>query len=56
MPKYYMPTVLLSGNNCVKRHPRHLVRGGRCLIMTGKNSAVVSGALKDVTDVLKKKA
>ncbi|MGN0181495.1 MAG: iron-containing alcohol dehydrogenase [Candidatus Ornithomonoglobus sp.] len=52
MPKYFMPTTLLSGKNCVKRHPRHLIHGKKCMIVTGKQSAVVSGALKDVTDVL----
>lgn len=52
MPKYYMPTTLLSGRNCVKRHPRHLLHGERCVIITGAQSAVVSGALGDVTDVL----
>ncbi len=48
-----MPTTLLSGKNCVKRHSRHLIHGKKCMIITGKHSAVVSGALADVTDVLK---
>ena len=52
MPKYFMPTMLLSGRNCIKRHPRRLVHGRHCMIVTGKNSAVVSGALQDVIDVL----
>lgn len=52
MPKYFMPTMLLSGKNCIKRHPRHLVHGRKCMIVTGRNSAVLSGALADVTDVL----
>ncbi|MBQ3426974.1 MAG: iron-containing alcohol dehydrogenase [Clostridia bacterium] len=52
MPKYFMPTMLLSGKNCIKRHPRHLVRDGKCMIVTGRKSAVLSGALADVTDVL----
>lgn len=52
MPKYYLPTTILSGAGCVKRHPRHIVRGGNAMIVTGRRSAVVSGALKDVTDVL----
>ena len=52
MPKYFMPTTLLSGKNCIKRHPRHIVHGKKCMIITGANSAVVSGALGDVTDVL----
>ena len=53
MPKYYMPTTLLSGKNCIKRHPRHIIHGAKCMIVTGRRSAVVSGALNDVTDVLK---
>ena len=52
MPKYYMPTVLLSGNNCIKRHPRHLLHGKKCMIITGAKSAVLSGALDDVKAVL----
>lgn len=52
MAKYYLPTTLLSGINCIKRHPRHMVRGCYAMVVTGKQSAVVSGALKDVTDVL----
>lgn len=52
MPKYFMPTILVSGKNCVKRHPRHLVHGSKCMIVTGRHSAEISGALKDVTDVL----
>lgn len=55
MPKYYMPTMLLSGKNCIKRHPRHLVHGKKCMIVTGRNSAVLSGALGDVCDVLNEK-
>ena len=53
MPKYFMPTTLLSGRNCIKRHPRHLIHGSKCMIITGRQSAVISGALDDVTDVLK---
>lgn len=52
MAKYYLPTTLLSGINCIKRHPRHIVRGGSAMIVTGAHSASISGALKDVTDVL----
>lgn len=53
MPKYYMPTILLSGSGCVKRHPRHLLHGDSCMVITGVNSADVSGALDDVKDVLR---
>ncbi|MBQ7573671.1 MAG: iron-containing alcohol dehydrogenase [Clostridia bacterium] len=52
MPKYFMPTTLLSGENCIKRHPRHIIHGKKCMIVTGKNSARVSGALDDVLTVL----
>ncbi len=52
MPKYFMPTTLLSGENCIKRHPRHIVHGKKCMIVTGRNSAKISGALADVTAVL----
>ncbi len=52
MPKYFMPTILLSGERCIERHPRHLLHGKTCMIVTGKHSAVVSGALEDVKRVL----
>ena len=52
MPKYFMPTMLLSGKNCIKRHPRHFRQGKKCMIVTGRHSAVKSGALKDIKDVL----
>ena len=52
MSKYYMPTILLSGKNCVRRHPRHLVHGKACMIITGAKSAELSGALDDVKAVL----
>lgn len=55
MPKYFMPTTLLSGKDCVKRHPRHLIHGKKCMIVTGRNSARVSGALDDVKAVLDEK-
>lgn len=54
MPKYYMPTTLVSGKNCIRENPEYLIQGRRCMIVTGRNSAKVSGALKDVTDVLDK--
>lgn len=52
MPKYYMPTMLLSGRGCVKRHPRHFRLGKKCMIVTGRQSAILSGALDDITAVL----
>ncbi len=52
MSKYYMPTTLISGKNCVKEYPEYLIQGRMCMIVTGKQSAQISGALKDVIDVL----
>ena len=52
MPKFYMPTLLLSGKNCIKDNPEAMIMGKKCIIITGRNSAVVSGALDDVKYVL----
>ena len=54
MPKYYMPTILISGKNCVREYPEHLIHGKTCMIVTGQKSAKISGALDDVTAVLDK--
>ncbi len=48
----YMPVRVISGENCV-RDNSHLFRMGEsCVIVTGRNSAIRSGALDDVIDVL----
>lgn len=49
----YMPTKLITGKDCIKKNS-HLLKtlGKRCLIVTGKNSAKLCGALNDVTVAL----
>ena len=49
----FMPVKLVTGPGCVRAGARELARLGKtCLIVTGKTSARVSGALQDVTDTL----
>lgn len=49
----FMPVKLVTGADCVRESAKELARlGNVCLIVTGKNSAKVSGALQDVTDTL----
>lgn len=51
--KYYMPTKLYSGHNCVKEHAEELASFGKhALIVTGRGSARKNHSLKDVTDAL----
>ena len=51
--KYYMPTKLYSGPDCVKEHADELSSYGKhALIVTGKGSARKNHSLKDVTDAL----
>lgn len=52
---FHMPVKVLSGEGCVGRN-KELLRsfGRRCLIMTGINSAVQSGALNDMIQALTK--
>lgn len=45
-------TEVFKGENCLKKNPDTLILGSRALIVTGKNSAKVSGAFDDVTEVL----
>ena len=50
----YMPVRVFSGKNCLIEHSAELVKlGKRCLIVTGKHSAKLSGALDAVTDIFK---
>ena len=51
----YMPVKCVWGRNCVKENGGDLVMGKRCLIVTGKNGAKVSGALDDVKAALTKR-
>jgi len=51
--QYYMPTQILMGDDCVKSSsPMFLKMGKKALIVTGKHSAKINGALDDVTEVL----
>lgn len=45
-------TTVYTGKGCVLSHPETFALGTKCLIVTGRRSAIVSGALKDVTAVL----
>lgn len=51
----YMPVKCAWGNNCVNENSDMLVPLGKsCLIVTGKNSAKLSGALSDAIKALEK--
>ena len=53
MFKYFMPTKVLVGANCVTENPSELILGKKAFIVTGKSSGKRSGALTDVENVLK---
>lgn len=49
----FMPVKLVTGAGCVRESAKELAKLGKvCMIVTGKTSAKVSGALWDVTDTL----
>ena len=49
----FMPVKLVTGAGCVRKSAKELAKLGKvCLIVTGKHSAKVSGALGDVTETL----
>lgn len=51
---FYMPTKVISKKGCLKENGFLLKSlGNRCLIITGKSSAIISGALADAEKVLK---
>jgi len=51
--QYYMPTRVLMGEDCVKANSSEFLKmGKKALIVTGKHSAKINGALDDVIDVL----
>ena len=51
----FMPVKLVIGEGCVAANAQEIQKLGKtCLLVTGKNSARVSGALQDVTDTLEK--
>ncbi len=49
---FYMPTKVISGKNCIIENSALFKLGKSCMIVTGANSAVKSGALDDVIDAL----
>ena len=49
---FYMPTKIFFGEGAAKRADAELVRGGRALIVTGKRSAILSGAYAEITALL----
>ena len=51
---FYMPTKIFSGEGCVKNNSKAFNLGKKCIIVTGRNSARMSGALDDVCGVLDK--
>ena len=50
----YMPVKCFWGNGCVAENSSALALGKSCLIVTGKSSAKLSGALDDAVNALKK--
>ena len=46
----YMPAKCFWGNGCVCENSSALALGKNCLIVTGKNSAKLSGALDDARE------
>ena len=49
----FMPVKLITGAGCVRASAKDLAKLGKtCLIVTGKTSAKICGALQDVTDTL----
>ena len=50
---FYMPTKIYQEENCVlSRKEEWCALGTRALLVTGKNSARLNGALADVTEAL----
>ncbi len=52
MFKFYMPTKVIAGENCVLENEQELILGKCALVVTGKSSGEKSGALSDVRVVL----
>jgi alcohol dehydrogenase class IV len=54
--KYYMPTKVVTGKNCIKENADlFLTLGSKALIVTGKRSAKINGSQKDIEDALNSK-
>lgn len=45
---FYMPVKIISGINCIRKNAKELILGKKALIVTGKASAKICGALDDV--------
>lgn len=55
LEKYYMPTKIIKGANCVQKNSTLLTKfGNKCLIVTGKKSSKLNGSLEDVIAALEK--
>ncbi|MGE5328804.1 MAG: iron-containing alcohol dehydrogenase family protein [Deltaproteobacteria bacterium] len=53
MLKYFLPTKVLLGSNCIKENAALLNSfGQKALLVTGKKSAKINGSQKDVEDAL----
>jgi alcohol dehydrogenase class IV len=52
MFKFFMPTKIYVGENCVFENSSELILGKRCMIVTGRSSGAKSGALADVKRIL----
>lgn len=51
----YMPVRIFNEKNCVRNHSRALAElGSRALVVTGKRSSRMNGALEDVTEALER--
>ena len=54
MTHYYMPTEIFFGSDALQKGKTRLLSlGSKAFIVTGKNSARLSGALDDIIDILK---
>ncbi len=54
--RFNLPTEVIAGRGCVRAHATAWTLGRKALIVTGKQSARVSGALEDVLAVLSERA
>ena len=50
--KFYLPTKIYKGRNCVVENKEQLLLGTRAYIVTGRTSGKLSGALADVENIL----
>lgn len=50
--KFYMPTKIIMGAKCIEENKDSLILGEKAIIVTGKHSAKINGALADVKRAL----